>query len=61
MSATLPDARLIQLLADAVDLPLRPEWLNDLAKRWAFFRDEIDRLDVRTSVEAAAMVDGEDE
>ena len=36
--------RRVQLLAEAADLPLRPEWLTDLAFRWAFFEDGIERL-----------------
>ena len=44
-------ARQVRLLAEASDLPLRPEWLDDLASRWLSFSEGIERLgDVRSDL-----------
>jgi hypothetical protein len=61
MSSTPSAARRVQILAEASDLPLRPEWLDELAVRWAFFCDGIERLVVLDSDVPATMVEPEDE
>lgn len=48
-------ARQVQLLAEASDLPLRPEWLDDLAARWLSFSEGIERLgDLRSDLSETA-------
>ena len=37
-------AHQVEILAQACDLPLRQEWLDDLATRWLFFSEGIERL-----------------
>jgi hypothetical protein len=61
MSSTPSATRQLQILAEASDLPLRPEWLDDLATRWTFFRDGIERLVALNSDVPATMVEPEDE
>ncbi len=61
MSSPPSAARQVQILAEASDLPLRPEWLDELAIRWAFFRDGIERLAALNSDVPATMVEPEDD